>query len=205
MKLVQQLESITVVSKRGISRIRKQGLFYCPSCKETVLRPLDNGSRSDSCGKPGCRRSMGISHGHTKTRLYRIWNGIILRCTKPSSKAFKYYGGKGIGFPEHWKTFEGFFMDMGMSYSDGMTIDRIDSSKDYSIENCRWMPHSENVSKEKQKPVGKYTMDGLFLISYPSVQSAVDAEGFKFNSSIAKVARGERKQYKGFVWKYLDN
>ena len=96
-------------------------------------------------------------------------------------------------------------MDMGMTYSDGMTIDRIDSNQSYSVENCRWIPMEENVSKEKQKPVAKYTLDGLFLISYPSVQAAVEGEGYKFNSSIAKVARGERLQYKGFVWKYLDN
>ena len=204
MKLLQALESIDVVSKNGILRKRKQGLFYCPVCQEAVIRPMDNGARTETCGRKGCRKTTETKHGYTNTRLYNIWNGVVIRCTKPSSKAYKYYGGKGIGFPKHWETFEGFFADMGISYSDGMTIDRKDSSKDYSKENCQWIPLEKNVSKEKQKAVAKYTLDGVFIKSYPSVQQAVDGEGYKFNSSIAKVARGERNQYRGFVWKYLD-
>lgn len=204
MKLLQEMEPITVVSKNGISRKRKQGLFYCPECREAVIRPLDNGARVSTCGRRGCRKTTEVKHGFTNTRLYHIWNGLIIRCTKPSSKAYKYYGGKGIGFPSHWSTFEGFFNDMGITYSDGLTIDRLDASKDYSKENCRWIPLEENVSKEKQKAIAKYTLDGQFIKSYPSVQQAVDAEGYKFNASISKVARGERKQYRGFIWKYLE-
>jgi len=203
MQLLKELESVDVVSKNGISRKRKMGEFYCPECESAVVRPLDNGLKNDTCGRKGCRKTTAPTHSHAGKRLYVIWNNIRLRCNNPSQRAYKYYGGKGITYPDHWNTFEGFYADMGESYSDGMTIDRLDNKEDYSRENCRWVPLEENVSKEKQKQVAKYTLDGVFINSYPSVQKAADAEGYKHTASISKVARGERKQYKGFVWKYI--
>lgn len=90
-----------------------------------------------------------------------------------------------------------------MTYVDGLTIDRIDPTKGYSKENCQWITHAENVSKDKKKEVAKYTLDGEYITRYPSVQAAVAAEGYKFNASISKVARGERSQYRGFNWNYV--
>lgn len=203
MKPLQKLDPVQVVAKSGVSRWRGQGLFLCPCCNEEVVRPLDNGARSISCGRKGCRETTKPTHGYSGKRLYNIWNGIRIRCDDPNAKAYKYYGAKGITYPEHWKTFEGFFMDMGLSYVDGYTIDRKDSTKNYSKENCCWIPHEDNCAKEKQKAVAKYTLDGQFIVKYSSVQAAVEAEGYKFNSSISKVARGERKQYKGFIWKFI--
>ena len=40
--------------------------------------------------------------------------------------------------------FENFYADMKNGYTDSMTIDRIDSSKNYCKENCRWISKSEN-------------------------------------------------------------
>lgn len=203
MKLLQKLETVATTSKAGNLRYRRQGLFLCPRCKESVTRPLDNGERSDTCGSAGCRETTKETHGYAGKKLYIIWNNIRLRCNNPNNTAYKYYGAKGIKHPVSWNTFEGFFLDIGFSYREGMSIDRLDNTKDYSKENCQWIPHTENCAKEKQKEVGKYTLEGVFLVRYSSVQSAVDAEGYKFNSSISKVARGERKQYLGYVWKYI--
>ena len=69
MKLIQELSTIDVVSKNGLSRKRKQGLFYCPECQEAVTRPLDNGLRTDTCGRKGCRKITETKHGYTNTRL----------------------------------------------------------------------------------------------------------------------------------------
>ena len=203
MKLLQKTGSTLVISKEGNPRYRGQGLFLCPVCNSEVIRPLDNGSRVATCGQAGCKATTKPTHGKSGKRLYNIWNGIRLRCDNPSSKAYKYYGGKGIKYPETWRTFEGFFMDMGLSYQDGLTIDRLNNKLDYSKENCCWITHEANCSKEKKKQVAKYSLNGEYLAVYSSVQSATEAEGYKFASSISKVARGEREQYRGFVWKYI--
>ncbi len=203
MKLLQEVESLRVVSKAGILRVRKQGLFHCPQCQEAVIRPLDNGARTTTCGRRGCRKTTQPTHNASGSKLYTIWHNIRIRCDVPTSNAYMYYGGKGICYPEHWNTFEGFFMDMGLTYTDGMSIDRLDSGNNYSKENCRWIPFIENCSKEKQKAIAKFTKMGEFIASYPSVQKAADAEGLPNTSCISRVARGERKQYKGFIWKYI--
>ena len=200
MQLLKHLAAINVISKNGIARSRKQGLFYCPECKEDVVRPLGNGEKSATCGRKGCRKTTQPTHNSSGSKLYTIWHNIRIRCNNPDEK---HYGGKGISYPIHWNTFEGFFMDMGLSYTDGMSIDRHDSDKSYSKENCQWVPFSDNCAKEKQKPIGKYTVGGVFVCSYVSVKKAADAEGFPNTSCISQVARGERKQYRGFVWKYI--
>ena len=76
------------------------------------------------------------------SREYSIWDGIKKRCLKKNLPSYKFYGEKGITVCEKWMKFEGFFEDMG--YSNGMCIDRIDNTKGYSKDNCRWVTYKEN-------------------------------------------------------------
>ena len=60
------------------------------------------------------------------------------RCLNPNSKQYANYGGRGIGISEKWMVgFGEFFKDMG-NKPEGMTLDRVDNSKGYCKENCRW-------------------------------------------------------------------
>lgn len=63
------------------------------------------------------------------------------RCLNPHSKSYKWYGAKGIGICEEWKTdFMNFWnWAMGNGYSDELTLDRIDPSGNYCPKNCRWV------------------------------------------------------------------
>lgn len=81
-------------------------------------------------------------------RLNRILTGMKRRCSDPNSPAYKYYGGKGIKVCEEWQSEAGLenFVTWALEhgYDDDLTIDRIDSNKDYEPANCRWLTRSEN-------------------------------------------------------------
>ena len=86
---------------------------------------------------------------NSKTRLYRIWNGMKQRCNNPKSSTWKWYGGKGVKVCDEWENNFLNFKEWALSngYNDNLTIDRIDPLEDYSPENCQWLTISENAAK----------------------------------------------------------
>lgn len=85
----------------------------------------------------GKKREWRERHGMSRSRAYSSWAGLVGRCTNPSDPAFPNYGGRGLTVSEDWRTFLGFYADMGDPPA-GMSLDRIDNDKGYSKDNCRW-------------------------------------------------------------------
>jgi hypothetical protein len=85
------------------------------------------------------------THGKSRTKEYRTWSNMMTRCNNENYKDFKNYGGRGISVCERWVKFINFYEDMG-GQKRGMTLDRIDCDKNYSLENCKWstMKEQEN-------------------------------------------------------------
>lgn len=85
-----------------------------------------------------------------KLSIYQIWSGIKQRCFNTSSQAYKIYGARGISMSEDWKeSFEAFLRDMGPKPFKDASIDRIDNSKGYSKDNCRWADRKQQAQNTK--------------------------------------------------------
>jgi hypothetical protein len=95
--------------------------------------------------------ARNTTHGMSKLPEYDLWCGMKQRCYYTKHKSYAQYGGKGIRVCDRWLSFENFYADMGKK-PEGMTLDRIDISKDYSPENCKWSTYKEqmrNTSRSK--------------------------------------------------------
>lgn len=79
------------------------------------------------------------SHGLSKTPLYKVWHSMKSRCDNPTTSGYYRYGGRGISYTNRWKTFEGFYEDMGGTYKKGLTLEREDTNGNYCKENCVWI------------------------------------------------------------------
>lgn len=89
-----------------------------------------------------------------KNHLYKTWSNMLYRCYhRPSTynKNAKYYYNKNIKVCEEWRYdfWNFYYWAKRNGYRKNLTIDRIDSNKDYSPQNCRWVTaeiQSNNLS-----------------------------------------------------------
>ena len=70
--------------------------------------------------------------------LYGTWANMMSRCYDKKQPLFKNYGGRGITVAIEWHHFKNFARDMGLKIDDALTIERVNNSKGYSKENCKW-------------------------------------------------------------------
>lgn len=108
------------------------------------------------------RGECNITHGGSKTRLYRIWKQMRVRCRCQTNPTYRFYGARGITICPEWNDFA-VFRDWALShgYDDTLSIDRIDNDGNYEPSNCRWIPRAEQSRNTRNCKV--YEHDGVKL------------------------------------------
>lgn len=135
------------VRSEGYCTVMWECVCDCGNIHEASRANLERGSVK-SCG---CKRKELIGnasrkHGMWGTRPWRIWEGMRRRCREVSHKDYPRYGGAGVDYNDSWNDFSVFWNDMENGYDDNLTLDRIDGTKGYSKENCRWATYERQAA-----------------------------------------------------------
>ena len=124
-------------------------MFQC-DCGNTkrILAQSAMSGNTTSCGcvQKAALLKANTIHGQSgkrRTKTYNSWAGMMDRCEWGGHPtAYPKYGGAGIKVCERWHTFELFFQDMG-ERPPGTSIERVDGTKGYSPDNCKWATQLE--------------------------------------------------------------
>lgn len=149
-----------LVIKRDINNSHKNAFWLCEcECGQIKVingQSLRNGE-TKSCGclqREKAKKTFSkllTKHGMCGTKIYNVWKAMTKRCRDKNEADYKYYGGKGIKVCSSWlHSFKNFYKDMGDSYVEGLTLDRINPSGNYEPDNCRWATWSEQRNNQRR-------------------------------------------------------
>jgi hypothetical protein len=147
-------ESRSLIKDTFVRDGRRWILIDCQECGGECWLRLDNWQlgrqKCWGCAHP---RSLQIRHGKTGTALFNRWQDMIRRTeySKEPDK-IRVYQARGIKVCDEWRrdfeAFEGWALEN--DFSPELYLDRIDNSKGYSPDNCRWVTAKESTDNRRK-------------------------------------------------------
>jgi len=163
----QRYNRLVAIEFAGIKKRRCYWKLLCDCGTEKIILAahVQSGvTRSCGCLQKETFADITRKHGRRTDPIYRTWAGMIQRCENPHSNAYHRYGGAGVTVCDEWrKDFAKFHADMGPR-PQGTSLDRIDGTKGYEPENCRWASVVEQARNRKNAIKVTYDGNEVYLV-----------------------------------------
>lgn len=162
-----ELTVVSVPTSKGTRAKRVKILCVCTCGEYTEVLPnrLTSGN-TKSCGCYRTTHPSRKTHGLASHPLYSVWNSMRKRCYDENHGAFKRYGAVGRTVCREWldgvENFYSWALNNG--WKKGLQLDRIDNSKGYSPNNCRFVTPQQNAhNKDVVGPRNKSGFAGVWF------------------------------------------
>lgn len=144
-----------------------------------------------------CKNCQKISmqNLHKKYPWKRTLHDIKARCENPKTNSYKYYGLKGI---KNYLTIKNikYLYKRDKAYNMIQpSIDRINSKKNYTLKNCRYIEKRINTELVQCRPIIQYNKNGKIIKEWKSIISA--SKSLKINYIKIIICLQNK-----FIWKY---
>ena len=162
-----------------VKRGKYNGVYLkCQKCGRIVFFRIYQLKNTTRCM---CERIKYREKDEKLNRIYRIYHHMRWRCENKNCEAYKNYGRKGISVCEEWKSdFMSFFnWAINNGYDNDLTIDRIDVTKGYTPDNCRWITKSENTAIANRCTQRRFASTPYYAIS-PNGEKYIFTNANKF-------------------------
>ena len=126
-----------------------------------------------------------IKHATERTKVYIAWQNMKYRCDNKNHPSYKGYGGRGISYCEEWKDFSKFLSDMGEP-REHETLERIDNSKGYSKDNCKWATKADQCRNTRTVKLSYEIADKIKELTEKGLSNSKVAKELKVNVSAVK-------------------
>lgn len=151
----------------------------CSQCMVVKDRDMSGVKRvrANNGGRYICRNCKTANHTEQTAYPYlHSYRDAKRRCNVPKCNVYKHYGGRGIKFL--WPSFEAFKEDMGSSWFEGATLDRIDNNGHYCKENCRWVTQAEQKRNTRRNVYDRESVREIRRLAKEGMKQADIAKQF---------------------------
>ena len=160
-RLIRDLGMRYPTEKSGRKHRYSFGVYECQYCGkefEAMTAHIKSGN-TRSCGCQSGGRIHGLSHN----QFYKTWKSMMGRCYNLKNKHYQSYGGRGISVCIDWQDLANFVSWAESTYSEGMTMDRINNDGNYEPTNIRW---SDKTTQALNKRTSKSNTSGFVGVSW---------------------------------------
>jgi len=182
----------------------------CKKCKKkkSISEFYKDNRTKDKVRNP-CKKCLNTYNKNLKNKYpwKEIFYSINQRCNNSKSKAYKWYGGRGIKCLITKKDIKNLWFRDKAYKMKKPSINRKDNGGNYIFSNCEFIELSLNCAEKNKRifsiPILQYNKQGIFIKEWASTREAsrilkISPSGI--NGCLIK--RKHRKSAGGFKWKY---